>query len=153
GRSKKAFRARQALALQHLDQGRAVQPEQAGGLLLVPARPLEGLVEEGVLDPREGRAKVESCRGERAKKRRGVFAPEHGAGQVRGQDFGSSADDEGVLHGGPKLVHVSRPRVCDQEALCFGAEGLGGGARALEQESSSEREDVRASLGEPRKLA
>src|ERR1700704_5217715 len=89
--------AGEALPLDHLDQRGAVQAEQAGRLVLVPAGARERLADEIVLERLDGAAKIEAAVGELVG---GALLRSQTADarrKVGDLDDGAGAQDDGAL--------------------------------------------------------
>ena len=102
----------EALALEHLDEGRAVEPEELGRAVLVAAGAVKRLADHVVLVLLHGQAQVDAGVGQRAQ-----VAPRllRGAAQLRGQVVGANdgplAEQHGALDGVLERADVAWPIV------------------------------------------
>src|SRR3954466_15442868 len=155
-RTRRRSRRFDALALEHLDERRAIDAEQFRGALLVPVRLFERLTDQVIFERLDRLAQVDAAVTEprtRARFRRAEALEPRG--QIARLDHGAAAEEHGAFDRVFELAHVAGPAVR--------AEHLGGlprdlrdavaaglGARSLEEETG-EGGDVLGAVAQGRR--
>src|SRR5690606_122561 len=103
-----------ALALEHLDERRSIEAQQRRRAVLVPARSLERLTDQVVLERLHRRAQIDPGLGEPLRPARLRREAAHARRKIFGLDLRPFGEEHGALDRVLELAHVAGPRVVDE---------------------------------------